>query len=427
MKINGSGKAFLVSRAVEEPLEATFEVGDEINSTSKSMEKSIFIWLIGSILFLVLLAPSVFNMMVFVFESYRGDVEVTTIGLMRFLILALILVSLIAVTITTLVYFVQINSFTAHLIQRYSVVSELKTARINEKDFDKIKEKIESSKIEKQDAQIRKYVKNPIFATIDLVEESMHELPQLIRLFNICKYFILINSIYLILALIIKIIFNQNLLFSIGYWEYIFGIITVILQLLAIILITKSVNIICYIQARHEIIDSIRFEKDIHIPTGKTLQERIINYLNRNDPFIRAVKIPELKKIQNITVQGRSGKDYTFDVHFSINNQQPALSKRLGIPRGGLSIFVKIFKRPISIKTLNDYKSAVIDVCNAKDTFPIRILAIQWVVSELADDVYDYVLEEPLLIKDSMAHIQIVGEDGDIYSFIPLVSYGKEV
>ena len=52
---------------------------------------------------------------------------------------------------------------------------------------------------------------------------------------------------------------------------------------------------------------------------------------------------------------------------------------------------------------------------------------MQWVVSELAEDVYEYVLEEPIIVRDSMAHMQIVGEDGDIYSFIPLVSYGKEM
>jgi hypothetical protein len=426
MKVNGSGKAFLVSRAVEEPIEATFELGEEINRTSKTLIKPIFIWLIGCIFFLVILAPSVYNTIIFLIESYRGNIDVSTIGLIRFSILALILIILIAITITTLVYFIQINSFTSHLIQRYSFVSELKTARLTEKKNTEEMEKGLKKGIPR-DEEIKKYVNNPIFATIDLVEESLHELPQLIRLFNICKYFILINLIYIILSLIIKLIFNQNLLFSIGYWEYIFGIITIIIQLAAIMLISKSVNIIHYIQARHDIIDSIRFEKDINIPPDKTHQERIISYLDSNDPFIKVVKIPDRDKIQNITIQGYSKKDYTFDVYFTINNELPAMSKRLGLPKSRFSVFVKIFKKPISIKALKDYKNAVMDVCEVENTFPIRIIALQWIVSELAEDVYEYVLDEPIIVKDSMAHIQIVGEDGDIYSFIPLVSYGKEM
>jgi hypothetical protein len=55
----------------------------------------------------------------------------------------------------------------------------------------------------------------------------------------------------------------------------------------------------------------------------------------------------------------------------------------------------------------------------------LRIIALQWKVGELKDDVYEFVLENPIEWKRMLTHIQIVAEDGEIYSFIPMLSYGR--
>ena len=67
------------------------------------------------------------------------------------------------------------------------------------------------------------------------------------------------------------------------------------------------------------------------------------------------------------------------------------------------------------------------DVCSGKKIFPLRVIALQDEITELDDDVYNYVLEHPVVMKDALTHIQVAGEDGDIYSFIPQMSYGRDV
>ena len=47
-------------------------------------------------------------------------------------------------------------------------------------------------------------------------------------------------------------------------------------------------------------------------------------------------------------------------------------------------------------------------------------------MKELPDDVYEYALENPILWKNTLTHIQIVAEDGEVYSFIPMIAYGED-
>ena len=76
---------------------------------------------------------------------------------------------------------------------------------------------------------------------------------------------------------------------------------------------------------------------------------------------------------------------------------------------------------------MKELSDAVLDVSEKEKVFPIRIMALQWKVEELEEDVYEYMLENSIIVRDSIAHIQVVAEDGDIYSFIPIISYGKDV
>ena len=68
---------------------------------------------------------------------------------------------------------------------------------------------------------------------------------------------------------------------------------------------------------------------------------------------------------------------------------------------------------------------AVVDVCQKDNVFPLRVIALQQQIEDLEEDVYDFVLENQISIGNALTPIQIVAEDGDIYSFIPMISYGK--
>jgi len=428
MKSDNSGRGFMVSRAVEEPLEATFELGENIKKVSGKLTRPVNFGIIGTIILLLILLPSIAKLGILTIDGFLGNLDLSKSELIILSVLSLMTILLLAITITTLAYFIQIKNFNTHLIQRYSFVAELKTARLIDADKLKDRKKIKTavSDFKKEDEK-QKLTRNPIFAMLDLVEESMHELPQLIRLLRICKYFIILVFGYLIITIISKLIFNQNLLVSVTYWEYILTGIALVILIPALLLLAESESLFIYLQARHDIIDSVRFDKDIHVPSGRDKITRMLSYLLHNDPFIKPLKIDNIKSLQNITKKGSSGKEHTYDLYFSLNNELPGLSSRLGIPKGKLSVFIKAFKKPITLKSIQTLRDAVVDICNNEDSFPIRVIAFQWQVEVLEDEVYEYVLENPIIIKNSMAHIQVVAEDDDIYSFIPLISYGIRV
>jgi hypothetical protein len=100
-------------------------------------------------------------------------------------------------------------------------------------------------------------------------------------------------------------------------------------------------------------------------------------------------------------------------------------SVSLAMPMGRFAVFVRIYKDDITLDSLSKFREDVLDVCEKDDTFPLRVIALQWEVGDLTDDVYEYVLENPILWKNTPTHIQIVAEDAEIYSFIPMMAYGK--
>jgi hypothetical protein len=96
------------------------------------------------------------------------------------------------------------------------------------------------------------------------------------------------------------------------------------------------------------------------------------------------------------------------------------------MPMGRFAVFIRVYKDDITLDSLSELREAVLDVCEKDDAFPLRVIVLQMEVKELHDDVYEYVLENPILWKNTLTHIQIVAEDGEIYSFIPMIAYGED-
>ncbi len=422
MKTKRSGRTYIVSRVVEEPIDATFELGEEIQQLSGQLSKPVSLGFLGNILLIIFLLPGLISLILLVRNAILGRIELSTNLLLLVLIYIFILTFLLALIITGFLYFTQIKRFNDHLIQRYSVVSELKRKPTDIRSTSKkaeVKVKVKGQE---------KHYKNPIFAMLDLVEESMHELPQLTKLLRFCIFFITIILVFLVLNFIVEFTIGTGLIFGMNYWEIVTGIVTIVIFIPTIFLLMDSENMVMYLQARHDIIDSVRFEKVLRVPPGKTKIERLVKYLTENDPFFEYAGDDPVKKYKtNVSLKGASGKEYTFDGYFSIFNTLRERSMRLGIPRGKFGVFIKIFKNPITLKDMRELSDAVVDVSEKEKVFPIRIMALQWKVEELDEQVYEYMLENSIIVRGSIAHIQIVAEDGDIYSFIPIISYGKEV
>jgi hypothetical protein len=418
MKKKGSGPTYIVSRAVEEPIEATFELGEDISKHSAKLRRPVGLGIIGNFFTLLLVLPSLYFLILLIADIRYGRVELTLMRLFGISVFAIIFIILIAVVATSLIYLIQINKFYVHLMQRYSMINDLRNR--STENAPKVKSGLTKT--------TGKHVKNPILATLDLVEESMHELPQIVKLLRFCIYFISIIFGFFFIIILTKLAVGFEPFLNVTYYDLIFLTSSIVIFIPTLIFLFEAENLFMYLQARHEIIDSIRFESQINIPTGKTQVDRLAKYLSDNDPFIRSsirAGIGEFQK--NITLKTSSGADNNFDLYFSDDNKLRQRSLRLGIPSGKFSVFVKIFKNEITKKDLQELRDVVVDICNRQQSFPLRIIALQWNISELVDDVYDYVLENPIKIKRAITHLQIVAEDAELYSFIPMISYGQEV
>jgi hypothetical protein len=428
MKATASGRKYIVSRAVEEPLEATFELGEDIQDISGKLTKPVAIGIFGNILLILLLLPSIYLLFLFLTSIYNGEKEITTQLILSSVVLSLILIFFISILVAIIIYLYQIHKFNAYLLQRYSLVTELKRAQYEvDRPSKKPRPKNDIDRSIKENGKA-KHLQNPIFAMIDLVEEYMHELPQLVKLLRFSTFLIIITVLFLVFAAILKIGFGWELFFAMGMLELAFGAVAVILLIPNLKLLIDSENLINYLKIRHDIIDSVRFGKNIRVPKGKDQLTRLIKYLTKNDPYIKSsATVYDEGFKNNIKLKGSSGKEYRFDAYFAGVNILKEESVSLGMPMGKFAVYIKVFDHEVTHASLEELRDAVLDVYNKDDIFPLRVIAHQSEIHELEDEVYYFAIDKPIKLKNTLTHIQIAGEDGEVYSFIPMISYGKEV
>lgn len=416
MKSRGSGSKFLVSRAVEEPLEASIELGEHIQQIAKKALLPINLGIFALILMILILIPSIYDILSYIRQGFLGSEQYTAQLLINVLISSAIIIFLFAVIITVFLYLIQITNFISRNLLQCCNISDITEAKIAE------------DKNIKKDRISGKLLKNPIFAVLDLEEESMHVLPQIVKMLRYCVFFIGITLVILILTFILRFGIDYNLLFSMDIVRTGVGIIVIIMFLTMLKLLMDTENDFKYIHKRHSIIDSVRFQKDIRVPSGDNKLSRLINYLSENDPYIKSAVLAEKKEFSgSVKLKGTSGKGNAFDSYLSGTNILKEESVALGMPMGKFGIFIRIFKDDITLAKLKEFRDSAIDVCKSENMFPLRIIALQWTVSDIPEDVYDYVLENPIIIKNTLTHLEIVAEDNEVYSFIPMISYGESL
>ncbi len=421
MESDEPGDAYVLSRAVEEPLEATFERGENIQDTSSKLGRPVILGILGNILFLILLLFSIYFVFSLLFDGLTGSTELTTALLLQSVLMGIVIIFLLSITVTSTIYLVQIYKFNNYLFHRYSLVTDLTESEIPEKEPTEKKEEEASVKIE------GKHVKNPIFAMLDLVEESMHELPQIVRLLRYSTYFINVSVLFLVIILVIRLALGLDIIFMQTIYEIILGFICVVVFLPSLILLLDSERLFVYLKTRHSIIDSVRFQEDISIPDGENQLERLFKYLTENDPYVNSSYLEQNERFQeDVKIKGDSGDEHEFNAYLKGVNILKEKSVALGMPMGRFAVFIRVYKDDITLDSLTELREAVLDVCEKDDTFALRVIALQWEVKELPDDVYEYALENPIIWKNTLTHIQIVAEDAEVYSFIPMIAYGED-
>jgi hypothetical protein len=414
MKTDGSGHRFFLSRAVEEPMEATFEMGEDIKDISTRARRPVLLGAAGLLIFMAFLVLGLISAFQELIEGFQS-------GVLFFgpLLGAAVYGFVLAICVTTLVYLYQVHRFSVYLLGRYSAVSGLLEARL---DKGKKTQRIRDGKPE-----VEKPLANPIFATMDMVEESMHELPQVQKLMRFCTYFMSVVAIFAVAVLTLSLAGLGGATTELDLPETVLDILALVVLIIALVFLIDSEQLFRFLEVRHNIIDSVRFQEDIRIPKGEDPLSRLIAFLKERDPYIKSAGLDgkgSFKK--SIELSGMSGAKHGFDAYFSGTNVLKSQSVSMGMPMGNFSVFIRVFRDDISRDDLVALREAALDVCKKDRVFPLRIIALQWDIKELADEVYEFVFDNPVQTKNVLTHIEIISEDGDVYSFIPIISYGEK-
>jgi hypothetical protein len=416
MESKATGSRFFVSRAVEEPLEATVELGEDIQKIGKKALLPLNLGILAFIILTLLLIPSTYNVLSYIWRGLLGDVEFTNELLLNATISGLLIILLFAIIITSMLFLTQIHKFNSINLLRCCKISDLTEVKPPQK------EKPDAGKIR------GKHMANPIFALIDLEEESMHVLPQIVKMLRYCVFFMGVTLLILMLNYVLKIGFDYELLFSFGLIQMGIGIIVIAKFLIVLKLLMDTESDFRYIHTRHRIIDGVRFQKDIRVLEGDNQLSRLIVHLKENDPYIRSSVAAEKKEFsETVKLKGTSEKEHEFDAYFQGRNILKDKSVALGMPMGQFGVFIRVFRDEITLSKLKMLRDSAMDVCKKENLFPLRIIALQWKVSDIPDDVYEYVLENTIKMKNTLTHLEIVAEDGEVYSFIPMISYGEKL
>jgi ABC-type multidrug transport system fused ATPase/permease subunit len=417
MKFLGRGRPYLLSRAVEDPIDATFELSEKLQDKSTKLNSAIKIGIFATIVLTAVLLPSLFVFLYNIFYSFLGRIDISPDKFTQILVMGFFLIILISISATALLFQVQVKRFYKHIFQRYQTLSNLKITDVKG-EFPK----------QKKDEVAGKHRANPILATLDLVEEAAHRLSKITHLIEVIRNLFAFIIIFMILNLIIYLINDIGLLLIFNVWQAIAYVVIIIIFIPSFFLIDESKSFLKCIQYRHEIIDEIKFEKIINVPSGKDPLKRLIAYLESRDPFIKSAVLEQNEKFQfDVVKKDKQGVSHKFDAYLKGVKSDTISGVGMEVPTGRFSVFITVYKKPLRVSDLENLQKRIIDICDGDNSIPLRVIILQWQLRDLDDEVYDYALENPIVIKDAQFHLQIVSEDGDAYSFIPNMAYEKEV
>jgi hypothetical protein len=413
MEKSNLGRKFILSRAVEDPIDATFQLGEDVKEQAPKLRSTAHLSIISIVMFIGILIPSMLVLFYNIFNYFAGRASISDNFGTAILIQLILVFILFSLTLTVLIFLIQIRRFYDRLFQRYRSVSGLQNADVSDA-------KRPDSSLGRDNG---KYRTNPILAMLDLAEDATHQLHKVIHLLAICRNLVA-NIVIFIGFLFVNVYLNREIFIIYSDLELIFLIIPVILLLLVSIKLESSRNFVSYFHLRHEIIDNVRFGKISRVPEGRDPLVRFIKFLKSSDPYIKNAAGDRSDDFKfDVKLNDKSGKTHQFDAYFEgVHTRKKELAEH-GIPSGKFAVFIKVFKNPITKKEVTELRASVNDICDFNGTVPLRTILLQWEIGDLDDDVYEYVLENPIIMQNSMFHLQLIAEDEDNYSFVPIVAY----
>ena len=473
-------KKFSVVWSVEGSLESIRELSSRLESYSRRMNRNLLVSIIFSI---SLFTMSAFAFALHVFElfdtfTYHPSLLEDLIFSFIFRIIGSIIVIAFSVTLLILIY--QTRNFTKVLTSRFRALENLWNTsglEVNE-DVNKDLSKLELSKVE--DCESKCGESNckgskgeniriePMFASLSMIDEVCLQFPQILKQLKIALFLngtcISAIVISILLSFLYGFSFSFLLPFSNLNFSIFLGLVLVLLGIISFSGIKETSLYYASFSQRYKIVSSISECKPPVVPKGDSAVVRFKEYLLKNDGRLidATTKKRENKSVDyenelnNLDekgevltkrrVKGASGQVYDFDLAFLPSGKADYLPDYLLLVR---EIGLESLMHPHTIETYYREIEDIIDEIerrynknkkiDRRRSRNIRSRRIRYVRAVLLFDGTKYEAWEvpsailyqikayPIFITrgkgggNDITHIQLVIDEGEMYSFVPFL------
>lgn len=393
-------------RTVIGPLEALFELGDELGLIAGHFRKAIR--LPGLLIFFLIIGtiPVTYEVFNFLYDYAIGAATSPTQGWPWLVAAFPSLILVLALAVTSLLFIFQIFRLTRVFGARHDIINKMEGSGDLPEGF----KASESKKSPKKESSEEKH---PLGFS-GLVEEAAGQLPHLGNLLRLVRMMLALFLIFTILDILAYLASTSHLLFlGVGDIIYIpLILITSGLLFAAVWGIGCPIAELKRLGSRHGLIRAVLGPFPLEVPEGLNAASRLETYLTAVDPFVARNK--------DKVVHNKAGFDILLEAD---------LLERLStfLPAKKYGIYVKLYSQVPSRKQLESLLKAAAKRAKVSETTPLRICALVDLqdldAPDIPDDLTEFLYDAGIKNTHFMAPLQLVVEDGRIYSFTPIVAY----
>ncbi|MEM2899247.1 MAG: hypothetical protein QXT63_00490 [Thermoplasmata archaeon] len=457
------GKKFSVVWSVDGSLESMSELASNLESYAKRLKTNLLIGMISSIF---LFAVSAFALSVHAsdfFDMFLYHPSILEDLIISYMVRVLGATIVIAFSVSLLILTYQTSSFSKVLISRFKALECLwKGTEIgldggklvsdefenederNKDEGDKNERKV--SELEKdvvQNFRIERGSIEPVKASISMIEEVMEQIPQILKQIKIALFVDVSSVSAIILSIFFYYQYGASYSFLYPYSNLMFclilGILLIILGIVSFFCINESGLFYASFLQRYRIISCASKGLPPVVPKGENAVDRFREYLLKNDSrLINAIrgkisdsfedKLEEKVEIlRKERLKGVSGQEYDFSLVYLPSEKVEYLLLVREIGLEDLS----------NVNTVGKYHKEVKDVIDefekkySKKLKYVRAVLLFDTTKYEAWEVPAWILykikEYPILLAcgkggwNDITHIQLVIDEGEMYSFVPML------
>ena len=339
-----------LSRTVVGPLEALFELGDELGAIASHFRKGIRLPTLLILFLVVGTIPVIYDVFNFLYDYSIGAAASPSQGWSWLLAALPSLILVMALAVTSLLFIVQIFRLTRSFGARHTIINRME-------ESGDIPEGFTSSA--KKDASKEKH---PLGFS-GLVEEAVGQLPHLGNLLQLVRMMLVLFLIFTILD-IFAFLATTFHLFFLGVTDLLYIpliLITGGLLFAAVVGIGCPIAELKRLECRHMLVRAVLGPFPLEIPEGPTALLRLETYLASVDPLVSS-NVDGIKR-------GKESFDFLLEAEISA-----PLSPFL--PSGKYGIYVKRYGLVPSQKQLKSLLVAASKHAAASGAIPLRVCAL---------------------------------------------------